>query len=88
VATASLAFLMLSGFMTFVGLVPCFGWVNWTAVPMSMLTIMVGLIGLATDRDEVTRQPRGIPTHAAAIAIGMMLVVVGAVRCLVGLGIL
>lgn len=79
---------MLSGFMTFVGLVPCFGWVNWTAVPMSMLTIMVGLIGLATDRDETTRRPRGVAMHAAAIAVGAMLVVVGAVRCLVGLGVL
>jgi hypothetical protein len=84
--TASLVLLFFSGLGVTIGLIPCLGWLNWTAVPLSASTALVGLVGLATDRDEHGRH-RGVPFHLAALVGGMVLVAVGALRCFLGCGV-
>lgn len=83
----SLVLLFFSGFFVSVGLIPCLGWVNWTAIPLAALTAVVGLVGLASDRDPDTLRMRGVAAHVAALAIGSFLTLVAIVRCALGLGV-
>jgi len=85
-APVSLVLLCFSTLYVVVGLVPCFGWVNWFGVPLSMLTALSGLLGLCTDRDPVTREMRGVAIHVAALLLGGILTLVAVVRCALGLG--
>ena len=85
-AAVSLILVFFSGLFVSVGLIPCLGWVNWTAVPISAITAVVGLIGLCSDRDPVTSSMRGVPAHALALTLGSLLTIVGIVRCALGLG--
>jgi hypothetical protein len=78
---------LVAGMLTGVGLLPCFGWMQWVAVPVSAATFVIGVIGLATDRDE-KRNVRGLPMHLAAVVVGSILVMIGAVRCLIGFGVM
>jgi hypothetical protein len=86
-SVASLVMVLLAGMMTGAGFLPCFGWLQWIAVPVSAATFVVGVVGLATDRDE-QGSTRGLPAHLAALVGGAILVMLGAVRCLLGGGIL
>jgi hypothetical protein len=86
VAVVSIVLTCFSGFLVFVGLIPCFGWVNWTAIPLCALAVTSGLVGLFTDRDPVTQRMRGVLAHAFAIGTGGLLILVAIVRCAIGLG--
>lgn len=86
-STASLVLLLVSGFLTVCGLPCCLGCLQWFAVPLSLVTALIGLVGVLTDKDPITKQPRGLPIHLAALIGGIVLVVVGSIRCCVGGGI-
>jgi hypothetical protein len=88
VAVVSLVLLFSSFVFVGVGLVPCLGFVNWTAVPLAALTSMAGMIGLFTDRDPDTLRMRGVAAHVAALVLGSVLTLVGMLRCILGFGIL
>lgn len=85
-AAVSIVLLFFSGLFVTVGLIPCFGWVNWTAIPMAALTTLVGLVGLFSDRDPDTLRMRGVAAHLAAMFLGSLLTLVAIVRCALGLG--
>lgn len=85
-AVVSIVLTCVSGFFVFVGLIPCLGWVNWAAIPLCALAVTSGLVGLFTDRDPVTHRMRGVLAHGFAIGVGSLLVLVGIVRCAIGLG--
>jgi hypothetical protein len=87
VSTASLVLLIVSSVLTLFGLPCCLGWLNWFAVPISFATAMVGFAGLLTDRDPVTGQVRSAGIHIMALVGGWVLVVAGALRCLLGAGV-
>jgi hypothetical protein len=87
-AVSSLTLLMLSGFLTLFGLVPCLGWLNWFAIPLSFVTVVIGVVGLATDRDPQTGAARGRGAHLLAVVLGILLVCVGSLRWMLGAGIL
>jgi hypothetical protein len=72
--------------LTGLGVIPCFGILQWIAVPVSAATFVIGVIGLATDRDEQGRS-QGLPMHLAAVVGGAVLVTIGVVRCVLGGGI-
>ena len=86
-SVASIVMSVVSGMVTCLGIFPCFGWLQWFAVPISAATVVIGLIGLATDR-EADGTARGIPAHVAAVGVGTLLVAIGTLRCLVGGGVL
>lgn len=86
-AVVSLTLLFFSGLFVTAGLIPCLGAINWTAVPLAGLTVVSGLVGLATDRDPTTQRMRGVLAHLLAIGLGSLLALIGFVRCLLGLGV-
>jgi hypothetical protein len=86
VAVVSIVLLFFSGLFVTVGLIPCLGWINWTAIPLAALTAMVGLVGLFSDRDPDTLRMRGVAAHLAALVLGSLLTLIGIVRCAIGLG--
>jgi hypothetical protein len=86
VAPVSIVLMCFSAFFVFIGLIPCLGWVNWFAIPLSALCVTAGLVGLFTDREPETNRMRGVLAHALAVGFGGLLVLVAVIRCAIGLG--
>jgi hypothetical protein len=82
---ASLVMIVLSVLTTAAGLPCCLGCVNWLAVPLSLATVAVGLVGLATDKSSEGKVNDG-KLHLAAVIVGVLCAVIGAIRCTLGLG--
>ena len=84
---SSLTLLFLSGFLTLFGLLPCLGWLNWGAIPLSFVTVVVGVMGLASDKDPQTGEARGRAAHLMAVIFGVVLGAVATLRWMLGAGI-
>ncbi len=83
---ASLVLIVLSALSTAAGL-PCFlGCLNWLAVPLSLATVVAGLVGLATDRDPTSGRSANGQVHLLAVVLGLLFSAVGAARCALGGG--
>ena len=63
------------------GLVPCLGWMNWFVLIVGKITLILCVVGLATEKDPVRRNKAVIGLVIAATALG-----VGFVRLLIGGG--
>jgi hypothetical protein len=85
-STASLVMIALAVLTTAAGLPCCLGCVNWIAVPLSVATLAVGLIGLGTDKDPATGRGRDVNLHLAAVIVGVLCAVIGGLRCAMGGG--
>ncbi len=83
-AIASLTLVALSLFFTLFGLIPCVGWLNFIAVPMCFVTTVVGIVGLASDKDPASGEPRGRSSHLMAVVFGLILGCVACVRWVLG----
>lgn len=83
-SNASFVMIVLSVLSTAAGLPCCLGCLNYVAVPLSLATAVVGLIGLATDKHPVTGQINDQRLHLAAVIVGVLCAAIGTVRC--GLG--
>jgi hypothetical protein len=81
--TATIIFIVLSCTITFGGLFPCLGWLNWVGVPCSGICAILGLIG--TTSKDTPKADKGV--HLAALILGVCLIGVGAFRCLLGGGV-
>ena len=77
-AIASLTLVALSACFTLFALIPCVGWLNFVAVPMCLVTTVVGIVGLASDKDPASGEPRGRSAHLMAVVFGLIL---GGVAC-------
>jgi len=86
-STASFVMILLSVISTAAGLPCCMGCVNWFAVPVSLATAVVGVVGLAIDKAP-DGKVNDSKLHLAAVIVGMVAALIGAVRCMVGGGIL
>jgi hypothetical protein len=84
--TASLVMITLSVMTTAAGLPCCLGCVNWVAVPVSLATLVVGLVGLGTDKEAPTGRGRNVGLHLAAVIVGVLCAVIGTLRCVAGGG--
>ena len=87
-STASFVMIILSALSTAAGLPCCLGCVNWFAVPISLATVVVGLIGLATDKDAQSGRGRDVKLHLVAVIVGVVCAAIGTVRCGLGGGVL
>jgi hypothetical protein len=85
-STASLVMILLSVMTTAAGLPCCLGCINYIAVPVSLTTLVVGLVGLGTDKDVATGRGRNVELHLAAVIVGVLCAVIGTLRCLAGGG--
>jgi hypothetical protein len=85
-STASLVMITLAVLSTAAGLPCCLGCINYVAVPISLATLVVGLVGLGTDKDPVTGQARDLNLHLAAVIVGVLCAAIGTVRCAAGGG--
>lgn len=85
-STASLVMIVLSALTTAAGLPCCLGCVNYLAVPFSLATVLVGLAGLAFDKDPATGATRDLRIHLLAVVLGVFFGAVGFVRCVAGGG--
>ena len=65
---------------------PCLGWINWFAVPLSVTTVVLAIAGLATDKDPDTGLNRAQNLFLIALIVGGLLVGLGVARCLLGGG--
>jgi hypothetical protein len=86
-AISSLTLLFLSAVLTVCGLFPCLGWVNWVAIPLCVVTVFVGTMGLASDKDPATGRARGRAAHLLAVVFGLALGAVATLRWVIGAGI-
>ena len=84
---ASSVLIALSLFTVCLGLLPCFGWLNWVGVPAATACAIVGILGLVNDKgpDGVSRYAT---LHTTAIVIGVVMGGLGAIRCMLGGGLL
>lgn len=85
-STASLVMIIVSVLTTAAGLPCCLGCLNYFAVPLSLTSVIVGLIALATDKDPATGLIRDSKLHLAAVMVGVVCAVIGTVRCMAGGG--
>jgi hypothetical protein len=81
---ASLTLVALSACFTLFALIPCVGWLNFIAVPMCFVTSVVGIVGLASDKDPASGEPRGRSAHLMAVIFGLILGCVAFVRWVLG----
>ena len=69
---------MVLGIMTaslmVVGLVPCLGWVNWLTLLVGLISLVICLIPLATEKDPQARNKAmiGILLTGGALVLGMI----------------
>lgn len=77
---ASLILGILSAIGFLIGLIPCFGWFNWLNIPLSIGTIIVSAIAL--------NYP-GLKKEMVVFGLvsGIVAVVFGALRLILGLGV-
>jgi hypothetical protein len=85
-SSPSAVMIVLSVAATLMGLPCCLGWINWFAIPISAACIIVGAIGLATDRDSASGNARNAQTHLAAVIVGSLMMPIGVFRLVVGFG--
>jgi hypothetical protein len=85
-SSASFTMILLSVASTAAGLPCCLGCLNWLAVPISLATVAVGLVGLGTDKDPATGRGRDVKLHLAAVIVGVMCAAIGSLRCAAGGG--
>lgn len=80
--------LVLALMTTVGGFFPCLGWMNWVGVPLCLVVTVLGIMGLMSDR-EGADQPGGSHqgTYLAALIIGILMGILGSVRCLMGGGV-
>jgi hypothetical protein len=83
-SVSSLTLLFLSAFLTLFGLVPCLGWLNWVALPLCLVTVVVGVMGLVSDKDPATGKSRGRNAHLMAVIFGLMLAALSFLRWVLG----
>jgi len=86
-SVSSLTLLFLSAALTLFGLVPCLGWLNWVAIPLCFVTVVVGVMGLASDKDPHSGEARGRGVHLLAVICGLVLGAVATLRWVLGAGI-
>jgi len=84
-SSASLTLIAASVGLTFMGLPCCLGWLNWFAIPASFACILVGAVGIASDKDQDGKSRDG-QIHLAAVIVGSAMAVVGFLRWMVGAG--
>ncbi len=65
----------------FVGVIPCFGWVNWFNIPFAAAGLILSIIAYVQGRPGF-RNP-----SAWAIALCLIAVLIGAKRLVLGVGI-
>ena len=85
---AALLLLIFACLITLVALIPCLGWANWLGIPVSTAGVIVGIIGLTTDKDRETHQPRNRGQYLATLIVCVVMIGVGSLRCLLGGGLL
>ncbi len=64
-----------------VGMLPCLGWVQWFGSFAGAIAIIVGLVGMLTDKSDSKAW------HIAALVAGILGGGLGALRCLLGMGV-
>ena len=79
-SNASLVLIAASVGLTFMGLPCCLGWLNWFAIPASFACIVIGAVGLASDKDD-EGHARDSQIHLTAVIVGAAMAVIGAMRC-------
>ena len=84
---AALVTLILCCVGILVGLIPCAGILNWVAVPFCIVPMIVGVIGLVTDKDEETGSNPNMVLYICSIVIPIGLALVGCIRCAMGGGV-
>lgn len=86
--TITSTLLVLALVATVAGFFPCLGWMNWAGVPLCLVTAVLGTVGLMADRENGD-QPGGShqSTYLAALILGVLMGILGAVRCMLGGGI-
>lgn len=67
--------------------VPCLGWMNWIAVPFCLVPMILGTIGLITDKDPNTGRNPNTSLYIACVIVPVLLGGGGALRCLLGGGV-
>ncbi len=84
---AAIVVLVLSALLTGVAFLPCIGWLNWVAAPFTGVPVVVGIIGLASDREKDEEDTTGPAPYLAALIGGVVLFGISVVRCLLGGGV-
>ncbi len=85
--TASLVLMGVGGAAFALGLLPCLGWLNWAGVPLNGLAVLAGLGGLKMGPRRLDGTLAYQGSYAAAVIVGAIGLVGGAIRCLGGGGI-
>jgi hypothetical protein len=70
-------FAIVGGLAFVGGLVPCLGWVNWLGVPLNLITLILGIVGM-------TKETPNKGAYIAALIVGVIGILGGALRCFLG----
>ncbi len=84
---AALVTLILACVGIIVGLIPCAGIINWAAVPFCAVPVIVGIVGLVTDKDPETQTNPNSVLYICSIVVPIGLGIVGCIRCILGGGV-
>ena len=79
--------LILAFVSVIIALFPCAGWLNWVAVPFCAVPVIIGIIGLAVDKDPETKKNPNMVLYILTIVIPFGLGIMGIVRCIIGGGV-
>ena len=85
---ASLILMILGGSLFAMGLFPCMGWLNWFGVPVNVATAVVGIMGLVSGAKNPDGSTAYQGYYVAALIVGGIGFIGGALRCIAGAGIL
>lgn len=61
----------------FIGFIPCLGWWNWINIPVAIIGLIIGIVGVATSPDRAVAWA-GVVCCAIAIFFGIVRLIMGA----------
>jgi hypothetical protein len=85
---AAIVSMVLAALGVGLAFVPCLGWLNWLAVPFCLAPLVLGVLGLVVDKDPATGRNPNANVYIACIVVAVMLCGFGALRCVLGGGVM
>ena len=85
---ATLVLLGISPVAVLLGLIPCLGWLNWFGGVFCIVTVILAIIGFATDKDPERGTSRHPLIYLLGLVGGLVLAGVAALRLLLGGGVI
>ncbi len=82
IATAVMMSLGILG--SILGFIPCLGLLNWGAVPINLVAVIMGIVGLSAGPRKLDGTRAHLPLYIVALCLGLVCALASTLRCAAG----